>query len=99
VYIDHPDKGRDWATLFTIGGSQAARHSKAYRFEGSHVLVHQEGRAVILEPSGEASWPEGHWDALAALDPVTDDFAVPEALPSSTHRDRVLDEMDPRGSE
>jgi antitoxin VapB len=90
-------KDRDRATLFTNGGSQAVRLPKAYRFEGSHVLVHREGRAVILEPSGEASWPEGHWDALAALGPVTDDFALPEDLPASAHRDRVLDELDPRG--
>ena len=97
--MNDPNKGQDRATLFTNGGSQAVRLPKAYRFEGSHVLVHREGRAVILEPCGEASWPEGYWDALAALGPVTDDFDVPEPLPPSTHRDRVLDEMDPRGSE
>jgi antitoxin VapB len=97
--MNHPDGVRDRATLFTNGGSQAVRLPKAYRFEGSHVLVHREGRAVILEPYGEASWPEGHWDALAALGPVTDDFGLPKPLPPSTHRDRVLDEFDPRGSE
>lgn len=97
--MNAPHQGRDRATLFTNGGSQAVRLPKAYRFEGSHVLVHREGRAVILEPSEEESWPEGYWDALDALGPVTDDLAVPEPLPPSTDRDRVLDEMDARDSE
>lgn len=97
--MNDPGKSKDRATLFTNGGSQAVRLPKAYRFEGSHVLVHREGRAVILEPAGEGSWPEGYWDALDALGPVTDDFATPEHLPPSTHRDRVLEGIDPRGAE
>lgn len=92
-------KDRDRASLFINGGSQAVRLPKAYRFEGSHVLVRREGRAVILEPAEPVPWPEGHWEWLAALGPITEDFAPPEVLPPSLHRDIVLDEMDRRGRE
>lgn len=38
------------AKLFAHGGSQAVRLPKAFRFEGSEVIVRREGEAVILEP-------------------------------------------------
>lgn len=39
------------AKLFRNGASQAVRLPKAFRFEGaSEVLVHREGRKVVLEP-------------------------------------------------
>lgn len=91
------EKKLDRASLFMNGGSQAVRLPRAYRFAGTHVLVRQEGRAVILEPAEPAGWPEGYWEGLAALGPVTDDFDAPARLPDSSHRDRVLDEMDRRG--
>ena len=57
------------ARLFRNGGSQAVRLPKACRFPEatSEVLVHQEGRRIILELPDE--WPEaflkclGGWDA------------------------------------
>ena len=88
---------KDRASLFVNGGSQAVRLPRAYRFHGTHVLIRREGNAVILEPEDAVPWPEGHWDRLAALGPVTDDFASPEPLPATPHRDDVLDRMDERG--
>jgi antitoxin VapB len=44
------------AKLFKNGGSQAVRLPKGFRFEGSReVLVHREGRRIVLEPADE--WP------------------------------------------
>ncbi|HEV2366159.1 MAG TPA: type II toxin-antitoxin system VapB family antitoxin [Caulobacteraceae bacterium] len=38
------------AKLFKVGGSQAVRLPKAFRFEGDRVRIRREGPAVILEP-------------------------------------------------
>jgi antitoxin VapB len=41
----------DRAKVFKIGGSQAVRLPKAYRFEDAEeVLISRQGRRVILEP-------------------------------------------------
>ena len=82
------------AKLFTNGGSQAVRLPKAYRFDGSYVYVRREGSAVILEPAVPPSWPTGFWERLASMGPITEDFTVPKPLPSSAHRDAVLEELD-----
>lgn len=89
---------RDRASLFMNGNSQAVRLPKAYRFEGSHVYVLQEGDRVILEPIKKREWPEGHWDRLRALGPVTDDLEAPPPLPSSGHRDEAVAELDDEGA-
>lgn len=70
------------------------RLPKAFRFEGTHVLVSRAGSTVILEPADEVAWPAGYWEALDASGPVTDDFGVPEPLPASPHRDHALDQLD-----
>ena len=38
------------AKLFQHGGSQAVRLPKAFRFEGTEVLIEKRGTAVILRP-------------------------------------------------
>jgi antitoxin VapB len=38
------------AKLFKVGGSQAVRLPKAFRFKGDRVHIRREGDAVILEP-------------------------------------------------
>jgi antitoxin VapB len=56
------------AKLFRNGGSQAVRLPKECRFRAGQkeVLVHREGRKVVLEPIDE--WSDsfraclGHWD-------------------------------------
>ncbi len=53
------------AKLFQNGGSQAVRLPKAYRFTAQReVLVHREGRRVILEPVDE--WPASFRACLGA---------------------------------
>ena len=55
------------AKLFMNGRSQAVRLPKEFRFEGTEVLVHREGDAVILTPIQKAAWPKGYWQRLARL--------------------------------
>jgi len=38
------------AKLFQHGGSQAVRLPKAFRFEGSEVVIEKQGDEVILKP-------------------------------------------------
>ena len=38
------------AKLFKHGGSQAVRLPKAFRFEGSEVIIEKRGTAVVLKP-------------------------------------------------
>ncbi|MDB6077797.1 MAG: SpoVT/AbrB domain protein [Akkermansiaceae bacterium] len=38
------------AKIFQHGGSQAVRLPKAFRFEGSEVLIERHGEEVILKP-------------------------------------------------
>lgn len=53
------------AKLFQNGGSQAVRLPKACRFPAhGEVLVHREGRRVILEPADE--WSEEFRACLGA---------------------------------
>lgn len=62
------------AKLFQNGGSQAVRLPKAYRFSSQReVLVHREGRRVILEPADE--WSQ---DFRACLGSVTSDVPRPK---------------------
>ena len=60
------------ARVFWTGRSQAIRLPKEFRFAGDAVLVHRQGRAVILEPLRE--WPEGYVKSFAG---VPDDFTRP----------------------
>ena len=39
------------AKLFQHGGSQAVRLPKAFRFEGTEVIIEKSGDKVILKPS------------------------------------------------
>ncbi|HYM62264.1 MAG TPA: hypothetical protein VEZ11_15380 [Thermoanaerobaculia bacterium] len=66
------------AKVFRNGGSQAVRLPKGCRFgEGQEeVLVHREGRRVILEPLDE--WPEAF---LACLGAWHDEIPRPEQEP------------------
>jgi antitoxin VapB len=38
------------AKLFKHGGSQAVRLPKAFRFEGSEVIIEKRGNTVVLKP-------------------------------------------------
>ena len=63
---------RKTASIFWTGRSQAVRLPKEFRFATDRVLVHREGKAVVLEPAGE--WPDGWVESFAG---VGDDFERP----------------------
>lgn len=64
------------AKLFRNGGSQAVRLPRDFRFHGDEVLVHREGRKVVLEPTDE--WPA---DFLATLGAWSEPIERPKAEP------------------
>ena len=78
------------AKVFWSGPSQAIRLPKAFRFATGEVTIRKVGNAVILEPVEKRSWPEGYAASFADL---PDDFERPDPLPSSEHRDTLLDEL------
>lgn len=61
------------AKLFMHGGSQAVRLPKAFRFEGTEVLIRKDGDAVVIEP------PRKDFNALwAKLDAIGAGDALPD---------------------
>ena len=52
------------AKIFQHGGSQAVRLPKAFRFEGSEVLIEKRGQEVVLKAKGA---PPEVIDMIAAL--------------------------------
>jgi antitoxin VapB len=60
------------AKVFWTGRSQAVRLPKEFRFQTDTVLVHRQGRALVVEPNHE--WPEGYIESFAG---VPEDFARP----------------------
>lgn len=76
--------------LFKHGGSQAARLPKELRIDAPEAVGHREGDLIVLRAAPVETWPKGYWESFG---PVGDDFAEPEPLPSSSHRDSVLEEM------
>ena len=56
------------AKLFTIGGSQAVRLPKEYRFEGVEVSIRKEGKAVIIEPKAKRCWPRSFFGRIRIAD-------------------------------
>lgn len=78
------------AKVFWSGPSQAVRLPKAFRFTTDEVTVRKVGNALILEPVPKQGWPVGF---AASFSNLPEDFERPEPLPSSDHRDVLLDEL------
>jgi virulence-associated protein VagC len=61
-------KGR--AKVFWTGRSQALRLPKEFRFATREVLIHREGRRVVLEPCeierDARGWPTAFWRLAGA---------------------------------
>jgi len=76
--------------LFRHGGSQAARLPKELRIDAVEAIGYRDGNDVILRPAPMRSWPKGYWESFG---PVGEDFAEPEPLPPTPHRDSVLEEL------
>lgn len=51
------------AKVFWTGRSQAVRLPQEFRFQTDTVLVHREGKRLILEPADE--WPAGYVESFA----------------------------------
>jgi antitoxin VapB len=66
------------AKLFWNGRSQAVRLPKEFRFQGDEVMIHRQGRRVVLEPVQRRAWPKGYWTSWKK---VPDDFQAPPPLP------------------
>ena len=56
------------AKLFMTGGSQAVRLPKDYRFEGTEVFIHKEGKAIIIEPKSKRRWPRDFFKRIRVTD-------------------------------
>ena len=70
------------ARLFKNGGSQAVRLPREFRFGGAEVLIHRQGRKVILEPLDE--WPRSF---IAMLGTWDEPIERPPAEPIRSARD------------
>jgi virulence-associated protein VagC len=54
------------ARVFWTGRSQAVRLPKEFRFETDTVLVHRQGRAVVMTPAHE--WSEGYAESFTGIE-------------------------------
>ncbi len=80
------------AKIFQHGGSQAVRLPRAFRFEGTEVLIEKHGDEVVLKP---VSVPKFRTFAeigryLAEKFPEGEDFPEPPPRPA-THERPILE--------
>jgi antitoxin VapB len=74
----------DTARIFQSGRSQAVRLPKAYRFEGSEVVVKHFGNGVLLMPLNDS------WAMLdAALDTFEPGFQMSREQPAAQTREEI----------
>jgi len=76
------------AKIFQHGGSQAVRLPKAFRFEGTEVLIEKRGDEVVLKPVVAAKFRSFTEIAryLADRFPDGDEFPEPPPRPSKHER-------------
>ena len=76
------------AKIFRHGGSQAVRLPKAFRFEGSEVLIEKHGEDVLLRPVPEKKFRSFTEIArhLAEAFPGGGDFPAPPPRPARHER-------------
>jgi antitoxin VapB len=68
------------AKVFKNGRSQAVRIPKEFRFNTDEVLIERMGEKLILTPRKPRPWKT--WkEYFATLDPISDDFVLPEDTP------------------
>jgi len=76
------------AKIFQHGGSQAVRLPKAFRFEGSEVLIERHGDEVVLKPVPVPAFSSFTEIAayLAEKFPDADSFPEPPPRPGEHER-------------
>jgi antitoxin VapB len=76
------------AKLFRQGGSQAVRLPKAFRFEGTEVLIERNGEVVMLKPLPQPRFRDfaaiGRY--LATKFPADSEFPEPPPRPGAHER-------------
>ena len=58
--------------VIQIDGSQAIKLPEDFRFDQSAVSIRRQGKAVILEPIGLATWPPSFFEEIRIDDPAFD---------------------------
>lgn len=71
------------AKLFKVGGSQAVRLPKDFRFTGDRVRIRKDGNAVILEPVERSEA-----DILTFLESIRIDDFMPDGREQPPPQDR-----------
>lgn len=63
--------------LFRNGRNQAVRIPREFELPGKDALIHKEGDRLIIEPAP----PRSLLQVLAELEPLEEDFPIPEDHP------------------
>lgn len=81
------------AKIFQHGGSQAVRLPKAFRFEGSEVLIEKNGDEVILKPVPSQKFRDFTDIARYLAEKFPDPGAFPEPPPRPNEHERPISEF------
>lgn len=81
------------AKIFQHGGSQAVRLPKAFRFDGTEVLIEKRGDEVVLKPVPAARFRSFTEIARYLADQFPDGGAFPEPPPRPTRHERPIIEL------
>ncbi len=81
------------AKIFRHGGSQAVRLPRAFRFEGSEVLIEKHGDEVILKPVSVAKFSTFKEIASFLADKFPDAAEFPESPPRPSKHERPAPEI------
>jgi antitoxin VapB len=78
------------AKIFQHGGSQAVRLPKAFRFEGSEVLIEKRGEEVILKPKQKPRFKTLNDVARYFAKNFPDAADFPDPPPRPKHHERPI---------
>lgn len=78
------------AKIFQHGGSQAVRLPKAFRFEGTEVLINKQGDEVTLRPVPAAKFRTFAEIARHLAERFPDGGDFPEPPPRPTQHERPI---------
>lgn len=78
------------AKLFQHGGSQAVRLPKAFRFDGTEVLIEKHGDEVVLKPLPAAKFRSFAEVARYLADEFPDGGGFPEPPPRPARHERPI---------